>query len=96
MKKANIATAKNQLSRLLKQVKRGQSILITDRDQPVARLEPVRETNSVLARLQATGLLNPPETTAFDWNAFLKQPRPRLPAQHSLTTAVLAERSQTR
>ena len=38
---------KNRLSAYLKKVKAGQSILILDRDQPVARLERVeRETTS--------------------------------------------------
>ncbi|MHB1310353.1 MAG: type II toxin-antitoxin system Phd/YefM family antitoxin, partial [Limisphaerales bacterium] len=41
MKTASIAMAKNQLSRLLRQVRGGESILITDRNQPVARLQPV-------------------------------------------------------
>jgi prevent-host-death family protein len=96
MKKANIAIAKNQFSRLIKLVKRGQPVLITERDHPVACLQPVAESEPILARLHAMGVLNPPQTAAFDWKAFRKQPRPRLPARESLAAAVVAERSETR
>ena len=41
MEKATISEIKNRLSAYLKKVKAGQSILILDRDQPVARLERV-------------------------------------------------------
>lgn len=40
MKRATITEAKNGLSALIDQVKAGESILITDRGVPVARLEP--------------------------------------------------------
>jgi prevent-host-death family protein len=41
MKTATISETKNQLSALLDRVRHGETILITDRSQPVARLEPV-------------------------------------------------------
>jgi antitoxin (DNA-binding transcriptional repressor) of toxin-antitoxin stability system len=41
MKKARIAVAKNNFSRLIDDVKRGETVLILDRDTPVARLEPI-------------------------------------------------------
>ena len=40
MKTATISEAKNQLSRLISHVKRGETVLILDRDRPVARLVP--------------------------------------------------------
>ena len=96
MKTANIATAKNQLSRLIKRVKRGETILITDRRHPVACLQPVGSTEGAVARLQAIGLLTPPRGEALDVCAFLKAPRPTLTAGHSLTSAALAERQEGR
>jgi antitoxin (DNA-binding transcriptional repressor) of toxin-antitoxin stability system len=54
MKTANVTESKNGLSELLRSVRAGQSILIFDHDEPVARLEPV--TVSALsgdARLRA-------------------------------------------
>lgn len=56
---ASVATTKNQLSRLLRRVKLGESILITDRNRPVARLDveqflaaprPVLRAGTSLAR----------------------------------------------
>ena len=42
MKKASISETKNRLSALLKEVAQGETILIVDRDGPIARLEAVR------------------------------------------------------
>jgi antitoxin (DNA-binding transcriptional repressor) of toxin-antitoxin stability system len=41
MEKATISELKNQLSAYLKKVRAGESVLIYDRDQPIARLERV-------------------------------------------------------
>ena len=41
MKRATISQTKNQLSALLELVKRGEEILVLDRDVPVARIVPV-------------------------------------------------------
>ena len=49
MNKANISYTRNHLSELLTRVREGETILIVDRQQPVARLEPV-------AGLSAQGL----------------------------------------
>lgn len=62
MYRFNIANAKNQFSKLLDAVRAGESILIVDRDQPVARLEPVTdvpagELTGTLSRLERAGLL---------------------------------------
>jgi len=62
MKTASISHAKNHLSSLLDQVRQGHSILILDRNQPVARLEPVHKGTKVdedarLLRLERAGLI---------------------------------------
>ena len=41
MNKANISYTRNHLSELLSRVREGETILIVDRQRPVARLEPV-------------------------------------------------------
>jgi antitoxin (DNA-binding transcriptional repressor) of toxin-antitoxin stability system len=41
MKKANISYTRNHLSEMISQVREGETILIVDRQRPVARLEPV-------------------------------------------------------
>lgn len=60
MEKATISELKNHLSAYLKKVKAGQSILILDRDQPVARLERVereQHPDDRLTRLERAGLI---------------------------------------
>ena len=41
MNMANISYTRNHLSELINRVKEGETILIMDRQRPVARLEPV-------------------------------------------------------
>ncbi len=63
MKKAKIAELKNNLSRYLEHVKGGGSILVLDRDQPVAQVVPVRVRtgsragDARLTRLERRGLI---------------------------------------
>ena len=60
MKKATITEAKNQLSALIDQVRHGETIVITDRGRPVARLMSaltgaVEDPGGRLARLDRRG-----------------------------------------
>ena len=51
---------KNQLSAFLKKVRAGETVLILDRNRPVARLESVEQRGPIddrLARLESEGLL---------------------------------------
>jgi prevent-host-death family protein len=60
MEKATISELKNSLSAYLKKVRAGQSVLILDRDQPVARLERIESTegdDDSIARLERAGLV---------------------------------------
>ncbi len=63
MKTATISETKNRLSALLDRVRHGETILITDRERPVARLEPVVSAGDAgpdegrLARLERTGVI---------------------------------------
>ncbi len=50
MKTASISQTKNQLSALLDAVRHGETILIMDRNCPVARLEPVTEMSGMGAQ----------------------------------------------
>jgi prevent-host-death family protein len=52
MRYESISNAKNNLSLLLREVQRGESIVITDRGVPVARLEPVADLGDLEARLK--------------------------------------------
>lgn len=99
MKKARIAAAKNSLSRLIDDVKRGESILILDRDTPVARLEPITAdpdgTTARMADLVKRGILAPPRKP-LDAAAFLSRPLPALQAGASGVGNLLEERGESR
>jgi prevent-host-death family protein len=97
MKSATITEAKNGLSSLLDRVRAGESILITDRGRPVARLEPVtamEETDGRLLRLERAGSLRIGEAAPpID---LLRSPAPRLPDGASAVDALMAERRDGR
>jgi len=98
---ANIATAKNELSRLLRRVKRGERVIITDRNRPVAQLQPISSEgegmgSALLDALHEAGVLTPPSGAALDVKAFLASPVPKLTAANALSAAVLAEREEGR
>lgn len=95
MESANIAVAKNQFSRLIDRVKRGESILITERNQPVARIEPLVSQSKTLQALHSCGLLAPP-TARLDLAGLLAMPAPKLSAAQSLSQAVIDEREESR
>lgn len=62
MKIASISETKNNLSAYLDLVRNGETILITDRNKPVARLEPVsnyddQDDEGRLARLERAGVI---------------------------------------
>lgn len=63
MKKATISNLKNNLSAYLRTVRAGQTVIIYDRDVPVARLERIENNDQAsdrLTHLQAQGILKPP------------------------------------
>jgi prevent-host-death family protein len=63
MKLATISETKNGLSALLDRVRHGETIVVTDRGRPVARLEPVTGQDQAgpdegrLARLERAGII---------------------------------------
>ena len=65
MKKANVAELKNRLSHYLAQVKRGETVLVMERSNPIARLIPVpppggksgEEEKAWLRHMEASGIL---------------------------------------
>lgn len=61
MKTATISQTKNHLSELLARVKRGESVLILERDRPIARIVPIasgeRADEERLMELERSGVL---------------------------------------
>jgi prevent-host-death family protein len=93
MKTATITEAKNGLSALIDRVRAGETVVITDRGTPVARLEPMTthpDPDGRLARLERAGIIRrglaPPPLD------LLAKPAPRLPPGVSAVEAVLEER----
>jgi len=93
MKTTTITQAKNGLSALIDLVRAGESVVITDRGRPVARLEPVTSGTDHPGRLlrleragvARIGLTAPPV-------ALIGRPGPRLADGVSAVDALLDER----
>ena len=99
MKKASISETRDRLSELLEHVRRGETILITNRNRPVARLEPVgldrpAEVEGRLARLERAGLLRLGGGVLV--KRILSEPAPRPKKGASAVAALLAERESGR
>lgn len=95
MEKATISQLKNGLSAYLKKVRAGQSILILDRNQPVARLERVvagERGDERLDRLERAGLVRRPSAPVSLKELRAPAPKPR----HSVTQALVEERREGR
>jgi len=99
MKKATITEVKNHLSAFLNKVKHGETVLITDRGRPVARLETVvsnraeADAEGRLARLEHVGLVRRARAPA---NNVIKGVPPEPIKPSGLLQAVLAERNENR
>jgi antitoxin (DNA-binding transcriptional repressor) of toxin-antitoxin stability system len=95
MERATISEIKSRLSAYLKKVKAGHSILILDRNQPVARLERVEAAahpEDRVARLERAGLLR--RATGQVSPATLRGPVPK--PKRSVVEALLEERQESR
>ncbi len=99
MKKATISVAKNTLSRLIDHVKRGETVLILDRDVPVARLEPVSRDpdlgDALMSELVKRGTISPPRKP-LQAAAFMNRPMAVLAAGASGARTILDEREAGR
>lgn len=64
MKQVTISQLKNRLSAYLDPVRGGETIIVLDRDQPIARLEPLPAgefSDARLAALERAGVIKRPE-----------------------------------
>jgi prevent-host-death family protein len=99
MKTATISEAKSKLSQLIDWVKAGETVLITDRDVPVAKLESVQrpaegEVHGRIERLVRAGLARGPVKPLS--KDFFKRKRPVPKNGASLVQALLDEREEGR
>jgi prevent-host-death family protein len=99
MKQASITEAKNRLSALIDRVREGETVWITDRGRPVARLEPVNaqpgnDPAGTLSRLERAGIVRKGLRTPP--LALIEQPGPRIAAGESMVRVLIEERSEGR
>lgn len=99
MKTASISQAKNQLSALIDAVRHGETVIITDRDRPVARLAPISPTEKVedeaaLEPLVRAGIIRRGNPRAVA--RILATPPPKLGPGISVLDALLEERRHGR
>jgi antitoxin (DNA-binding transcriptional repressor) of toxin-antitoxin stability system len=96
MKVVTITQLKNGVSAIIDRVRAGESVLVLDRDVPVARLEPVGalDDDARLARLERAGLVR--RGTGKAPQRILEEPPPALPKGVSVLEALLEERREGR
>jgi len=97
MEKVSISRLKDQLSAYLKKVEAGQTVVVTDRNKPVAQLTPVVPAESddeQIARLIEQGVLTPPTLPPLSIEE-IRRRRPVVPGAGVLD-ALLEERREGR
>jgi prevent-host-death family protein len=103
MKKAKIAELRNSLSRYLDHVRAGGSVVVYDRDTPIAEIVPIRKSKAVskqdrdeerLARLERKGAIR---RGTGDMAAWFKTHKPiEIPGGAGVLQALLDERESGR
>ena len=99
MKKAKIAELRNGLSRYLDHVRAGGSVIVYDRDTPIAEIVPIKKSKVLskeeldeerLARLEAKGAII---RGTGDFAAWLKTHKPiKIPGGAGVVEALLEDR----
>jgi len=96
MEKATISQLKNSLSAYLKKVRAGQSVLILDRNEPVAVLERIdtdERPEGRLTRLEQAGVIRRSRTARpLDALSATRPPKPK----RSVVAALIDERREGR
>ncbi len=96
MKRASVSEAKNGLSGLLSEVRRGEAVLITHRGRPVARIEPCQVdgpgAEQAVVELLRRGVAVPPRAP-LDVDRFLDAPLVRASEGDTASEIIVAERS---
>lgn len=99
MKTKSVSEARASLSSLIEEVRHGETIIITNRGEPVARIEPCTPIDGFgsdrINSLVAKGLAIPPRKR-MDAEEFLSARRPELPEGVDLSDYVIEERRESR
>ncbi|MCC7040201.1 MAG: type II toxin-antitoxin system Phd/YefM family antitoxin [Burkholderiales bacterium] len=96
MKTATLSEVKHRLSEFLQRVRRGETVMILDRETPIARIEPVAATlaggDERWGELERAGVLRRPARTP---TGSILRGLPSMPkVKGSAVAAVLAEREE--
>lgn len=75
MKSTGIKELRSSLRETMEQVKAGESVIVTDRGEPIARIVPIEAEEERMARLVRTGVLRPP-LRPFDESIWKLQTEP--------------------
>jgi prevent-host-death family protein len=95
MQSVNIAELRSHLSVYLGRARRGEEIVIRDRNLAIAKIVPLSKAGGFgeeLLDLAAQGLVRLPEK-ALDWKAFFSLPAPDVPLE-KIRAAIEAEREE--
>jgi prevent-host-death family protein len=95
MRTANIAELKNNLSNYLLDVKRGEEVLISDRNVPIAKIVPLKNSDDFSSEelaLASAGVLRLPDEKGLG-DKFWKETRPNLSSKVAIN-AILEERDE--
>lgn len=100
MKIANISTIKNELSKYLRYVQRGEKVRILDRNQAVADIIPVEETPGTanehqLQKLEASGIIRR-GSGKIPKSLFTLPSKTSENTEHGVLDALLKERKEGR
>ena len=101
MTSVNVTEAKAKLSAVLRRVKRGETIVITERGRPIARLGPALPQDETederIRRLEETGVILPPRNpmSKREWIRFVMKRGPKDP-HGAVLAALLVERAEGR
>jgi len=94
MRVVNIADLKNNLSAHLERVRRGEELLVKDRNRPIARLVPLaagEDLDSEEMELAAAGLIRLPTKSLPD--SFWKMPAPHV-SFNAAVSAITSDRDE--
>ena len=75
---------RHQLSKILDRVRAGETIEITDRGVPAARLVPLPERESLIGRLIADGTITSATRATYPLPAPIRPKRPRMTSEDAL------------
>ncbi len=97
MKTVNVAELKNKLSAYLQLVRKGEEVIVRDRDLPIARILPytTEGLTEIDRRLISSGTMKPPAHGPINWKKLRSMPGPDL-KDDLARRAILDEREEGR